>query len=194
MGRRKTFLNSRKNPQIVSVRLIHLKKKTKKIDSFIWGRVLNTMVSWGKHYVFQVQSKTKTSDKAGESLVGTSFGGCSSWCIHWKGPQRVPHRVLCGSLQDTFESGQARCVNIAKGAKRPNCDDTIIWGIFPHITQAFHLASFNVYHLSAFKKCGLYIEIFPLETKCSWEFPGGSVVRIQCFHCCGPRFDSWSGN
>ena len=40
MGRRKTFLNSRKNPQIVSVRLIHL-KKTKKIDSFIWGKVLN---------------------------------------------------------------------------------------------------------------------------------------------------------
>ena len=40
MGRRKTFLNSRKNPQIVSVRFIHL-KKTKKIDSFIWGKVLN---------------------------------------------------------------------------------------------------------------------------------------------------------
>ena len=52
--------------------------KKKKIDSFIWGKVLNTMVSWGKHYVFQVQSKTKTSDKAGESLVGTTFGGCSS--------------------------------------------------------------------------------------------------------------------
>lgn len=76
MGRRKTFLNSRKNPQIVSVRLIHL-KKTKKIDSFIWGKVLN-YVSWGKHCVFQVQSKTKTSDIAGQSLVGTTFGGCSS--------------------------------------------------------------------------------------------------------------------
>ena len=27
-----------------------------------------------------------------------------------------------------------------------------------------------------------------------WEFPGGPMVRTQCFHCCGPGFDPWSGN
>ena len=26
------------------------------------------------------------------------------------------------------------------------------------------------------------------------EFPGGPGVRTQHFHCCGPRFDPWSGN
>ena len=24
--------------------------------------------------------------------------------------------------------------------------------------------------------------------------PGDSVVKIQCFHDCGPRFDPWLGN
>ena len=27
-----------------------------------------------------------------------------------------------------------------------------------------------------------------------WEFPGGLVVRILGFHCCGPGFDPWLGN
>ena len=26
------------------------------------------------------------------------------------------------------------------------------------------------------------------------EFPGGEVVKIQCFHCCGPGLDPWSWN
>ena len=26
------------------------------------------------------------------------------------------------------------------------------------------------------------------------EFPGGLVVRIWCFPCCGPGFNHWSGN
>ena len=26
-----------------------------------------------------------------------------------------------------------------------------------------------------------------------WNFPGGSVVKIQCFHCRGHRFKPWSG-
>ena len=26
------------------------------------------------------------------------------------------------------------------------------------------------------------------------EFPGGPLVRTQCSHCQGPRFDSWSWN
>ena len=26
------------------------------------------------------------------------------------------------------------------------------------------------------------------------EFPGCPVVRTQCFHCWGPRFNPWSGN
>ena len=26
------------------------------------------------------------------------------------------------------------------------------------------------------------------------EFPGGSVVRTPHFHCCGSRFNPWSGN
>ena len=25
------------------------------------------------------------------------------------------------------------------------------------------------------------------------EFPGGPVVGIQCFHCCGPQLDPWLG-
>ena len=25
------------------------------------------------------------------------------------------------------------------------------------------------------------------------EFPGSAVVRTLCFHCCGPRFNPWSG-
>ena len=29
---------------------------------------------------------------------------------------------------------------------------------------------------------------------CFWEFPVGSVVRTQCFHCWGPRFNPWSGS
>ena len=28
----------------------------------------------------------------------------------------------------------------------------------------------------------------------SGDFPGGSVVRTQCFHCQGLRFNPWSGN
>ena len=27
----------------------------------------------------------------------------------------------------------------------------------------------------------------------SWNLPGGSVVKIQCFHCRGHRFEPWSG-
>ena len=26
------------------------------------------------------------------------------------------------------------------------------------------------------------------------DFPGGPVVRTQCFHCQRPRFNAWSGN
>ena len=26
------------------------------------------------------------------------------------------------------------------------------------------------------------------------DFPGGPVVRTQCFHCLGPRLDPWLGN
>ena len=31
------------------------------------------------------------------------------------------------------------------------------------------------------------------STKCR-EFPGGPLVKIQCFHCHGPMFDPWMGN
>lgn len=77
-GKKKNIPQLKKESSNSFCKTDSFKKKTKKIDSFIWGKVLNTMASWGKHYVFQVQSKTKTSDKAGRSLVGTTFGGCSS--------------------------------------------------------------------------------------------------------------------
>ena len=28
----------------------------------------------------------------------------------------------------------------------------------------------------------------------SRDFPGSPVVRTQCIHCQGPRFDPWLGN
>ena len=33
-----------------------------------------------------------------------------------------------------------------------------------------------------------------LQFKRNREFPGGPVVRTQCFHCCGPRVQSLIGN
>lgn len=88
-----------------------------------------------------------------------------------RGPQRVQHRVVWQPSRHILEWAGYMCQH-GKGCKKAPTRMTIIWGIFPHITQAFHLASFNASHLSTLKKRGLYIKIFPLETRCSWEFPG----------------------
>lgn len=41
---------------------------------------------------------------------------------------------------------------------------------------------------------GHHIQLSAKKYKHAREFPGGSVVKTQCFHCQGPWFDPWSGN
>ena len=113
-----------------------------------------------------------------------------------EGSPRESNTVFCnGSLQDILRSRQAGYVNITKGTAL-NCGDTIIWGIFPRITQAFHLAYFFQCFLFIYilKKASLYIKIFPLETKCLREFPGSPVVRTLHFYYHGPGVQSLVGD
>ena len=43
----------------------------------------------------------------------------------------------------------------------------------------------KIYHVNInHKKVGMVLLISEVDF---WEFPGGSAVRIQCFHCHGPR-------
>ena len=43
-----------------------------------------------------------------------------------------------------------------------------------------------------------FSQLFPRETPfligCSWDFPGGPVVKTSHFQCRGCGFDPWSGN
>ena len=59
------------------------------------------------------------------------------------------------------------------------------------VSPALQEDSLLLSHPGSPYECSCVLIKFVYKT---WEFPGGPVVKTQCFHCHGPRFDSWSGN
>lgn len=78
MGRRKTFLNSRKNPQIVSVRLIHLKKKQKRLIHLFGEKCL---ILW-RHGGSTMSSRCKAKQRQVTKQDGLQSGPPLEGAVH----------------------------------------------------------------------------------------------------------------
>lgn len=168
MGRRKTFLNSRKNPKIVFVRFtlaIHL-----------FGAKCLIKVS-EQHWVL-CGGKQNSNNWDSRTILGILEGVVPD--IFSRGvPQRVQGLVPCDRLQDTPPRGQAGIcdVHVRREPNALNSDDTTHKDISTYHTSVPFSLFLSMFPVNLhFLKSSFYIRIFPLKTVYNW--------RIQRLYSC----------